>query len=624
MSIVLEELSKFFGENAVINRISLKIQDGELFVFLGGSGSGKSTILRLIAGLLQPDNGRIKLHGQDVTYLSPQQRNTGFVFQNYSVFRHMTVVENIAFGLRIRKIASAEQQQRVSELLELVGLTGLGTRYPDQLSGGQLQRVALARALAYRPAVLLLDEPFSALDVKIRTQLRQSLKEIQRQLAVTTILVTHDQHEAFELADRIGVVERGHIIEVGAPEDLYHRPQIEFTATFVGGGNVLVGRLVSGQIRLGSVDLPFPEGAPVHDEGAPVRILFRPETLLLQAEPFAADSGVHVLGQGQVIERLFAGSAQLLKLALTEMQGVRPLSPPPVFGQQATIVQAAQASTAVSSGFEPGRQFWLGLRHYHVLQPTGLKIMIFADESPSVGDAVAVGCQLAQAAGGPVSLLAVAENDQQIDLAQQRVESLARPFLAALPQLHKLVRQGRVIREIAAEVEAGYYEMVVVSSQEGGINSSGWQILNHTQRPVLMVPASQPQIKQILICTAAGEPGKSDVRFAGRLARHTKAQATLFHVQSPQAWPYEVARSQRHLQMALASLQALGVASQIKTAINQSFVETIVTEAKAGDYDLVVIGAPAPHAPQQLIWSDMASQIVSGTNRPVVVVPMME
>jgi nucleotide-binding universal stress UspA family protein len=267
---------------------------------------------------------------------------------------------------------------------------------------------------------------------------------------------------------------------------------------------------------------------------------------------------------------------------------------------------------------------WLGLRHYHVLQPTGLKIMIYADESPTAGDAVAVGCLLAQAAGGPVSLLAVVENDQQLETAQQRVESLARPFLEALPQLNWLVRQGRAIREISTEVDAGYYELIVVGSQEGGINSSGWQILNHTHRPVLMVPAGRPRIEQILICTAAGEPGKSDVRFGGRLARHTKAQATLFHVQSPQAWPYEVARSQKHLQMGLASLQALGVNSQIKTAVNQSFVEAIAAEAKAGDYDLVVIGAPAPHAPQQLIWSDMASQIVNGTNRPVVVVPMLE
>src|SRR5690606_27205770 len=170
------------------------------------------------------------------------------------------------------------------ELLELVGLSGLGARYADQLSGGQQQRVALARALAYNPAVLLLDEPFGALDVKIRQQLRNSLKEIQQQLRVTTILVTHDQEEAFELADRVGVIERGQLIETGDPVALYHRPRTEFVATFVGGGNVLAGREENGQIRLGNVVLPLPPGTPAQETGAPVRVLFRPETVRLRSE----------------------------------------------------------------------------------------------------------------------------------------------------------------------------------------------------------------------------------------------------------------------------------------------------------------------------------------------------
>jgi ABC-type sugar transport system ATPase subunit/nucleotide-binding universal stress UspA family protein len=536
----------------------------------------------------------------------------------------MTVAENIAFGLRIRKIGTAEQQQRIGELLELVELTGLGARYPNQLSGGQLQRVALARALAYQPTVLLLDEPFSALDVKIRTQLRQNLKEIQRQLAVTTILVTHDQREAFELADRIGVVERGHIVEVGAPETLYHRPQTEFTATFVGGGNVLVGQASAGQINLGSVHLPFPEGAPSHDEGAPVRILFRPETVLLQADPFDSANDVHVLGRGQIVERLFAGSTQLLKLALTEMQGVRPLSPPPIFGQQATIIQASQTSAATVTEFVPGRHIWLGLRHYHVLQPGGLKVLIYADDSPAVEAALTVGCQLALAAGGPVGLLAVVEEEGKVEPGQQFLQTLARPYLAELPRLQFQVRQGRAIREIVAEAQSGHYEVTVLGGAARGTNALGWQILNHTYRPVLIVPASRPHIKRILICTAAGEPGKSDVRFGGRLAHRTKAQATLFHVHSPQAKPYELARSKKHIHQGLTSLQALGVGSEIKEVVAASFVAAILAEAEAGDYDLVVIGAPAPHNPQQLVWSDIASQIVNGAKRPVLVVPMTE
>jgi sulfate/thiosulfate transport system ATP-binding protein len=188
MSIILTNLVKYFGPNLVVNNVSLEVADGELFVLLGGSGSGKSTILRLIAGLIQPDNGRIQLNGRDVTYLPVQARDTGFVFQNYSIFRHMTVSENVEFGLRIRGVAGEEKRQRSAELLDLVGLAGLGSRYADQLSGGQQQRVALARALAYNPAVLLLDEPFGALDVKIRAQLRRSLREIQERAQVTTIL----------------------------------------------------------------------------------------------------------------------------------------------------------------------------------------------------------------------------------------------------------------------------------------------------------------------------------------------------------------------------------------------------------------------------------------------------
>src|SRR5262249_35690111 len=235
MSIILTDLSKRYGNYLIVNKLSLQIEDGEMFVLLGASGSGKSTVLRMIAGLSRPDAGTVELNGKDVSTLPPQERGVGFVFQNYSLFRHMSVAENIEFGLRVRNIAQAERAKRREELLDLVGLGGLGNRYASQLSGGQQQRVALARALAYEPSVLLLDEPFGALDVKIRSQLRKNLREIQQKLHLTTILVTHDQEEAFELADRIGVMERGNLIEVGKPRSLYHRPRTDFAANFVGG-----------------------------------------------------------------------------------------------------------------------------------------------------------------------------------------------------------------------------------------------------------------------------------------------------------------------------------------------------------------------------------------------------
>src|SRR5262245_28435832 len=298
MSIILDQITKRFGDQWVVDNVSLEIADKELFVLLGSSGSGKSTILRMIAGLTDPTGGRILLHDRDVTHLPPQQRGTGFVFQNYSIFRHMTVAENIEFGLRIRKTPREERVRRREQLLDLVGLAGLGARYAHQLSGGQQQRVALARALVYEPNVLLLDEPFGALDVKIRAQLRRALKEIQQRLGVTTILVTHDQEEAFELADRIGVLERGRLLEVGESETLYARPRSLFAATFLGAGTVLVGRAEGGQARFGSLRIDLPDDNP-HDDGSPVQLLFRPEQVVLSAED--PPKGAPVVGKGTIV-----------------------------------------------------------------------------------------------------------------------------------------------------------------------------------------------------------------------------------------------------------------------------------------------------------------------------------
>ncbi len=628
MSIVLTELTRRFDDVPVVNHISLEIRDGELFVLLGGSGSGKSTLLRLIAGLLEPDEGRIELDGKDVTWLPPQARGVGFVFQNYSIFRHMTAAQNIEFGLRIRGVPKANRSQRVEELLELVGLSGLGARYPDQLSGGQQQRVALARALAYHPAVLLLDEPFGALDVKIRVQMRQSLKEIQRRLKVTTILVTHDQEEAFELGDRVGVIERGHLIEVGSPEALYHYPRTEFVATFIGGGNVLVGRAIAGQIQLGSVTLPLPANAPRHDEGAPVRILFRPESVLLRAEPFDARCDIHVLGQGQIRERVFAGSLQRLRLEVEGLRGVRPLAPLPVYGQHTTLIEAVQPSEEGHLDcYAPGQRLWLGIQTYHVLEPTGLKILICAGESPDMNAAAEYGCRLAQAAQGPATLLAVAESDSAIALARDRVEELRQRWLVQLPRLETRVRQGAIADEILLEAQEGHYELVVLgrtpTPHQMDLEPVARHLLEWIELPVLLVPQPRSPIERMLICTAAGEPGKSDVLFGGRLARRLGAFVTVLHVLRSQAPQEERARAERHLRRAQASLEALGVRCQIKVK-EEPALRHILSEAESGDYDLIVIGAPGPRAPYQFRQSDMATQIITSTTRPVLVVPLVE
>jgi len=316
MSIQLQNVTKSFASGAAaVKDISLEIETGELFVLLGASGSGKSTLLRMIAGLTEMDSGRICLHGKDVTDLPPQQRNTGFVFQNYSLFRNMNVAQNIAFSLSIRHASRQEQQNRVDELLDLIQLAGLGERMPFQLSGGQQQRIALARALAHRPEILLLDEPFGALDAKIRVQLRQNLREIQRKLGITMLLVTHDQEEAFELADRIGVIERGELLEVGTPSDLYRSPTHRFTATFLGSANLLPAHRNSHNVYVGDFSLPVPPESD-HMANTDVEIFSRPEEVTLATSPETLQG--HLIGQGVIEELIFAGPVERAVVRMQE------------------------------------------------------------------------------------------------------------------------------------------------------------------------------------------------------------------------------------------------------------------------------------------------------------------
>ncbi|MFH7027496.1 MAG: sulfate/molybdate ABC transporter ATP-binding protein [Heteroscytonema crispum UTEX LB 1556] len=239
MGIVVENVSKQFGSFKAVDQVSLEIKSGSLVALLGPSGSGKSTLLRLIAGLEMPDSGKILLTGKDATYQSVQERNIGFVFQHYALFKHLTVRQNIAFGLEIRKAPKAKIKGRVEQLLELVQLSGLGERYPSQLSGGQRQRVALARALAVEPNVLLLDEPFGALDAKVRKDLRAWLRRLHDEVHVTTVFVTHDQEEAMEVSDEIVVMNKGCVEQVGTPAEIYDHPASAFVMSFIGPVNVL-------------------------------------------------------------------------------------------------------------------------------------------------------------------------------------------------------------------------------------------------------------------------------------------------------------------------------------------------------------------------------------------------
>lgn len=239
MSITIQNVSKHFGSFHAIDGVSLEIKAGSLVALLGPSGSGKSTLLRMIAGLEPPDSGHIYLIGEDATYQSVQERNIGFVFQHYALFKHMTIEKNIAFAMEIRKVPQNTISKRVDELLELVQLKGLGDRYPSQLSGGQRQRIALARALAVQPKVLLLDEPFGALDAKVRKELRSWLHNLHKEVNITTVFVTHDQEEAMEVADEIVVMNKGRVEQVGTPAEIYDKPATAFVMSFIGPVNVL-------------------------------------------------------------------------------------------------------------------------------------------------------------------------------------------------------------------------------------------------------------------------------------------------------------------------------------------------------------------------------------------------
>ncbi len=280
MSIELRNVSKKFGEVAAVTGVTFTVQEGELMALLGPSGGGKTTVLRMIAGLELPTSGDVLIRGRRVNDVSVQQRNIGFVFQNYALFKSMSVFHNIAFGLKVKKWRPAEARARIHELLELFGLEGLEKRYPHQLSGGQRQRVAIARALAPKPSVLLLDEPFGAVDAKIRQELREWLVTMHNELSVTTVFVTHDQEEALEVAGRIVIFSRGRLEQVGTPREVYEQPANEFVARFIGVMNVLEPEVRDGTARVGELEFPA-QGQP---EGQRLRIGFRPYAVQISAD----------------------------------------------------------------------------------------------------------------------------------------------------------------------------------------------------------------------------------------------------------------------------------------------------------------------------------------------------
>ena len=342
----MENLTRRYGAVTALDGLDLTLHQGEFVALLGPSGCGKTTALRLVAGLEDADGGRVVVDGKDVTRLPTNKRDMGMVFQAYSLFPNMTAQQNVAFGLRLRKINATERNRRAGEMLELVGLSAQTGRYAYQMSGGQQQRVALARALAIQPTVLLLDEPLSALDAKVRAQLRDEIRRIELEVGITTLFVTHDQEEALAIADRVGVMKAGKLEQLAPPADVYHRPASPFVAEFVGLTNRLPATVTGAEanvlgVRMPLVDPSIPDGDVV--------ALVRPEAVSLTTLADGADSTDDPL-VGQVIATSFLGAVSRITLDL---------------GPHGTVV--AQLPTSEAAAFSAGRRARLTLRQDPVL-----------------------------------------------------------------------------------------------------------------------------------------------------------------------------------------------------------------------------------------------------------------
>jgi len=350
----LEGLSRHYGPVVALDRLDLTLEPGQLVALLGPSGCGKTTTLRLLAGLEDADGGRVVVGGRDLTRVSANKRDMGMVFQAYSLFPHMTVRQNVAFGLRLRRVGAAERDRRAVDMLDLVGLAEQASRYPHQLSGGQQQRVALARALAIEPQVLLLDEPLSALDAKVRAQLRDEIRRIQLEVGITTLFVTHDQEEALAIADRVGVMREGHLEQLAPPTEVYSRPATSFVAEFVGLSNRLSGEVKDGSVIVRGCTLPLVDR---ETPGGQVVALVRPEAVTLASHD-APESGPLV---GTVIAVTFLGATSRVTVDLGD----------------ATVL--AQLPTAEATALSAGSRVALTIRPDPVL--------VSASSDPAVSEA---------------------------------------------------------------------------------------------------------------------------------------------------------------------------------------------------------------------------------------------
>jgi sulfate/thiosulfate transport system ATP-binding protein len=488
MSITLDQVTKRYQGVPVVNDVSLDIGDGEFFVLLGPSGSGKSTLLRAIAGLAGVDHGRISLHGRDVTHVSPRDRGVGLVFQNYALFRHMTVAENIEFALRVRRMRAAERRKRRQELLRLVALEGMDNRLPAQLSGGQQQRVAVARALAHKPEVLLLDEPFGALDAKIREELRRTIRQVQRELGITTVLVTHDQEEAFAMADRIGVMNLGRLLEMDSPHELYTRPATRFVATFLGAANLLLAHQTKDGVRFGKTAVNAHPSNPGHGgREHEVVAVVRPEEL--EVGPTREALKALYLAQGSVEEILFTGALERMRIRMEDPEAAPLTNGSGVPLLEVTRTQHEQRAFQVT----PGQAVAIGVRRIHIL-PTPLS-----------------------------SFTACAQTQVQVDVLSQQ------PLLVELATRMKTRISVRVEPRIgvsgaACEAEAAFAGTTVIAATPEVAQQAEW-LLERGADEVLILPNDAAPPQRVLIHWADEAVRGATLAVSASVLRHVTAEA---------------------------------------------------------------------------------------------------
>ena len=489
MSITLDQVTKHYGGVPVVNDVSLDIGDGEFFVLLGPSGSGKSTLLRAIAGLSGVDHGRIALHGRDVTHVAARKRGVGLVFQNYALCQHMTVAENIEFALRVRHMRGKVRRARRKELLRLVALEGMDERLPALLSGGQQQRVAVARALAHKPEVLLLDEPFGALDAKIREELRRTIRQVQRELGISTVLVTHDQEEAFAMADRIGIMNLGRLLEVGAPHDLYYAPATRFVATFLGAANLILARRTPDGIQVGATVVAAREAGGGNREHEVVAVV-RPEEVEVAPVREALASGF--LAHGVVDEVMFTGALERLRVRL-EGNGAAPLLSF-ADGATNTALQVTR-SQHEQRGFavHPGQDVAIGVRRVHVL-PTPLSSFTACATSAPLAEALS---------RQPLLTELVARMNTRVAL---RVE----------PKLG--------VPDAACESGADFVGTTVLASQTDCAHRAEW-LLKRGVKDLLVLPEHARAPQRVLIHWMGEAARSATLAVSASVLRHVSAEA---------------------------------------------------------------------------------------------------